>query len=187
MVSLLSGDVSRFCMAYKVRLTPPWRWLQREVRDDLTAMMAGRGDHRLRAPVDNPLRKELDGADQYASGAALSTSARTRYLRGFVERLVKREFDLLIPEVTAELRVISPRALRVYARVIVALTQVKEERPSIRRCATCREGFAFVVGKRRPKDCEACRARLSPKQRWSRRQGWTPKRRRRLRVRLSQP
>jgi hypothetical protein len=39
----------------------------------------------------------------------------------------------------------------------------------LKQCRLCKDGFAIIVGRStRSKDCEACRRRLTPKQRWAR-------------------
>lgn len=193
MVSLLSGDLGRFCMAYKVPLTLRLRQAQAEVRAHLWNLMPGR----TREAVDVPLLDEFADAVKHARRMGLSEQARTAAYAGAAKRAVRanagddeEDPELDAAEASSAAAFLATRTAHVLDRVekVLDTLRVLAHPPTIRQCDTCGLGFAFVIGRKRPKDCEACRAALSPKQRWRLRQKSLRTRRRRIpRRRVTSP
>jgi len=200
LLSLFVGDLRLFCAKARVPLTPGLESARVEFQLQLANIATGRTQARRATPWAGG---DWDGIEDWGKGyawaAAVSTADRyTKEERADLfadvdrheakkENLERQEEPRGFPEIAVnEAWVRKSRTARLLARLsnTVALLETGAARVDVRRCASCAQGFVFVTRRsgRPPKDCEACRLRLTKQQRWYRRAVGRPVRRRGRRI-----
>ncbi len=173
LLSVFAGDLRLFCDQENVPLTQRLREAQAEVQLRLANIATGETEKRRATPWEGegwvpPFDKVMEYFKAYRGLHRRLPNQKSRAMAYREAAKVAAEGedggwqDLAAP---APL----DRTARLLRRIDDAVSYLETGVGRVRRCRMCPQGFVFLIGRRRPKDCEACRVRLSRQQRWYRR------------------